>query len=137
MVAHKWKVHDPAWAQQIIDPIVARNPEHAVANYWLAVTVHMQVAKWSKARGVLQRVLSWGYRSPTWEMWLPAAVHNRLGEVAYYLGQNQVAATHFDKAHKLATTYATRGFAQGFMRRIRAEASRSIQGRLDASAPER
>lgn len=110
-IARTWTVSDAASTRERLLAILGRDPGHAVGRYWLATAVHIANRGWPEADEILTDLLANGPAQPTWEGWLPAWIHNRLGFIALEEGRVEPAEAHFRRALRLSTAEPDRRFA--------------------------
>lgn len=123
--AQSWEFHDVAWAQHELDPILRATPRHAIARYWFGTAVHLPLQQWEDAERLFIDLLENGKNEPSWEMWLRAWIHNRLGVVALKLGRFEAAGRHFEQAFDLAVARPERAFAREHLDGLRDESDRN------------
>ncbi len=119
-IARSWEKNDAEWAKQILEPILARTPRHALARYWFGTAVHLARQELDEAERIFHDLLEHGMVEPTWEMWLRSWIHNRLGVIASARKRNDDALAHFQEAYVLATAAPEREFARDQLKRLRA-----------------
>jgi hypothetical protein len=117
-VARAWQLYDVVWARKLLDPILETTPRHALAKYWFATAVHMVEKQWAAAEEVFDHLLAHGMNEPTWEMWLRAWIHNRLGIVAIERKRPNIAREHFNKALGFASADPEYRFAREQLERL-------------------
>jgi hypothetical protein len=118
-VSNLWEQNGASWARALVTPILERAPRHPIARYWLATAVESAERRWKEAETILQDLLVTGSAEPTWEAWLPACIHNRLGVIALERGETSVAYSRFMDGARLATADPERTFAVAHLRRLR------------------
>jgi hypothetical protein len=118
-VSNLWERNDAQWARALVMPILERAPRHPIARYWLATAVESAERRWKEAETIFQDLLMAGAAEPTWEAWLPACIHNRLGVIALERGDTSAAYSRFMEGARLATAEPERTFAIAHLRRLR------------------
>lgn len=118
-VSSGWESHDMTWSKQILDPILAHTPKHALARYWFGTAVLMVQQQWDEAERIFDDLLGHGMSEPTWEMWLRSWIHNRLGVIAIARNAPDKARSHFVEALQLAAANPEQLFALDHLRRLR------------------
>jgi hypothetical protein len=107
----EWSQRDVEWARGVVAPILVRAPRHAVARYWHATAVDGAQRRWAEAEAAYRDLLASGAAEPTWETWLIAWCHNRLGVIVLQRGNVEQAQSHFLEAGLKATAEPERSFA--------------------------
>jgi len=110
--AQSWEFHDVAWAQNQLDPILKHTPQHPIARYWFGTAILLVQHDWNAAEQLFQDLLDNGGKEPSWEMWLRAWIHNRLGVVAMERKLTDAAKRHFEQAFALSVARPERAFAR-------------------------
>jgi len=117
-VSREWSRRDSEWALGVLTPILARVPRHAVARYWLATAILRPQQRVPEAEVVYADLLTSGAIEPTWETWLVAWCHNRIGTIALEKGLLVEARAHFAEAARRATAEPERSFAEAALGRL-------------------
>ena len=117
-LSREWPRRDVEWARGVLTPILARTPRHAVARYWLATAILGPQRRVPEAEAIYANLLASGAIEPTWESWLVAWCHNRLGAIALEKGLVVEAREHFVEAARKATAEPERAFAEAALGRL-------------------
>ena len=125
-MSREQRERDVEWARGIVAPILARTPRHAIARYWLATAVDEPQRRRTEAEATYRDLLASGAAEPTWETWLIAWCHNRLGVIVLERGLVEEARAHFLEAGHKATAEPERSFA---VTQLRSLAERPDAGR--------
>jgi murein DD-endopeptidase MepM/ murein hydrolase activator NlpD len=117
-LSNEWSQRDVEWARGVVAPILVRAPRHAVARYWHATAVDGAQRRWAEAEAAYHDLLASGAAEPTWETWLIAWCHNRLGVIVLQRGNVEEARSHFLEARLKAMAEPERSFAVKELREL-------------------
>lgn len=117
--AQAWEFHDVNWARNELDPILQATPGHPIARYWFGTAILLAERDWDAAKRLFYDLLENGQNEPSWEMWLRAWIHNRLGIVALERKLADAARRHFQQAFDLSVALPERKFAHEHLEALR------------------